>query len=238
MPDQRTVELIHGRLDDAIEPAEARELDERLASDPEARQLAEELTGMSALLASIPEEEPPAQLSAGVMAELARSARSAPAVAGREAWSGSRRRSVALRFAFAMAAAVAVAFVMLPSLREAVDPRHASGTIGAQAPATAVTRVVPISGGSIAGSVRIAESRQKTSLELTFDRPAERTVRVAYDPALLAADAGGSPGLLALSGDGATTSIELRRLAGGPTVVVLAVSEANEMVEMKIELAR
>lgn len=189
MPDSRTIDLIQHGIDDAADPAELSELEQRLASDPVARQLRDDLHFVNDLLEETPDEEPPSTLAADVMAQVRRAAATAPVVIADRRAERERKRTIALRFGLGIAAALAIGFILMPSMREPIDPRHAAGTMTSPPGDFTVTEF-PIRGASISGSIRVSESADLVSLGVSFDSPAEREVRVEFDAAALSTQAG------------------------------------------------
>jgi hypothetical protein len=247
MPEQRTIELIHGRLDGALDPAGQAELAAILAADPEARMLAEDLGMVNEALDGIPAEEPPATLVAGVMSQVRNSKRHAPLQFVDRSIERQRRRTMVARLGLGLAAAIAAVFVLVPSLRESVDPRQVSGTMIDQ-PAAGPTREIQMRGSRIVGTIRVTTAGDHVTLALAFDGDATREVRAAFDPAQLAvelpeamAGAPASPlaaGLVTIEPDGRDAALTFVRKGEGAARVSLSIVQGDDFYETTIELGK
>lgn len=244
MPDSRTIDLIHRGIDDAADPAELAELEQRLATDPFARQLRDDLHSVNELLAETPEEEPPAGLVADVMAQVRRAAAAAPVAISDRRAERERKRTIVVRFGLGIAAALAIGFILMPSLRESIDPRHAAGTMVSRPDDFTVTEF-PIRGRSISGSIRVSESAAFVSLVVSFDSSAEREIRVAFDPAALSPGSGGAvptgeevAGVRTFNATG--ESIEMRFERGGKRAAAVGVRirQGSDVIETTIDMGQ
>lgn len=233
-------------MDDAAGPAELAELEQRLADDSEARVLRDELQAVKELLAAIPEAEPPAGLVASVMAQVRRAA-TPPAlasIADRRS-ERERKRSVAVRFGLGIAAALAIGFLFVPSLRESVDPRHVSGTMASQPSAAASVTEIPIRATGFSGAIRVSESRDRVALAIAFVAPAERDVRIAFDPAALSPGSGGAvpidtagAGIWEFEVTGAATEVQFDRSAVAASAIEVSIRQGGEVFETTINLGQ
>lgn len=245
MPDQRAIELIQLRIDGVIGAAESDELEALLATDPEARALAAEFESLQHVLDTLPGEEPPATLAASIMARV-RSATRHAAPASFAAASAKRRRTIVSRIGLGLAAALAAVFAFVPSLRDSIDPRHASGTmIGDEA--TGASREIPIRGERISGSIRVITRGDRVTLALSFEDAASRQLRLAFDPSRFALElpaAGGESAAPAASGvvsidlSDASTRVSLVRNGPGPGSVSLTVVQSGDVYETTIDLGQ
>lgn len=247
MPEQRTIELIQGRLDGGLDPAGEAELAAILAADPEARMLDDELGRVNEALAGIPSEEPPSNLVANVMSQVRSARRHAPLPFVDRSIERQRRRTLVARFGLGLAAAVAAVFVLVPSLRESVDPRHVSGTMIDQ-PAAGSTREIPMRGSRIAGTIRVITAGERVTLALAFDGEATREVRAAFDPAVLAIELpermAGAPGstvaagLVTIEPEGRDAALQFVRKVEGPAQLSLSIVQGDDLYETTIELGK
>lgn len=245
MPDPRTIELIHRCIDDAAAPSELAELEQRLADDAEARVLRDELQAVNEMLSAIPEAEPPAELVASVMYQV-RGAAAPPtvvAIADRND-ERERRRSFAVRFGLGIAAALAIGFLLVPSLRESVDPRHVSGTMNSL-PRAAAAREIPIRATGFSGAIRVSESSDRVSLAIAFGAPAQRQVRVSFDPAALSPanapaasiDAAGTATCV-FDVTEAVTEVQLDRRSVAASSIDVSIRQEGEVFETTIILGQ
>lgn len=244
MPDSRTIDLIQRGIDHAADPAELAELEQRLVSDPVARQLRDDLHYVSDLLAETQDEEPPTGLVGDVMTQVRRSAANAPvAIADRRA-ERERKRTIAMRFGLGIAAALAIGFILMPSMREPIDSRHAAGTMIPQPGEFTVTKF-PIHGASISGSIRVSESASLVSLAFSFDSAAEREVRVAFDPAALSPGSGGAvpignevAGVRTFNATGESIEMQFERGSNRASAIDVRIRQGGDVVETKIDLGQ
>ncbi|MFA6957168.1 MAG: hypothetical protein WC538_14965 [Thermoanaerobaculia bacterium] len=247
MPEPRTFELIQSRIDNALDPAGRAELDAILSSDDEARKLDADYGRLNELLEGVPAEEPPGSMVEAVMARVRSETRNAPVQFVDRRSERERRRSIVARFGLGLAAVLAAAFVLVPSLRNSVDPRHASGTmIEQQLPGT--TREIPMRGSQISGTIRVTTAGDRVALDFAFDGEATRDVRAAFDPAQLSielpegiAGAPASPfgaGFVSVEPEGGRAALRFVRKGEGAARVSLSVVQGDDFFETTIELPK
>lgn len=245
MPEPRTFELIQSRIDNALDPAGRAELDAILASDEEARKLDADYGRLNELLEGVPAEEPPGSMVEAVMARVRSETRNAPVRFVDRRNERERRRSIVARFGLGLAAVLAAAFVLVPSLRESVDPRHASGTMIDQ-PAPRITREIPMRGSRISGTIRVTTAGDRVSLDFAFDGEATREVRAAFDPARLSIELpegiSGSPaspfgaGFVSVEPEADRAALRFVRKSAGAARVSLSIVQNGDLFETTIDL--
>lgn len=246
MPDPRTVELIHARIDGELADGELAELEARLAADPGAGALAREIAELDRMLQSVPHEEPPAELAGGVMARVRAETQSRATPAPVPFETRARRRARFARAGLGLAAAIALAFVLVPSLRQGVDERHLSGTMGGAPATAAVEREFEMSGEKVRGSIRVSSTGDRVALSILFDDDAIRSVRVAFDPGRFALElpsaTGAAPftsanGYFTIEPEGREARVTLLRKGGaGSGRVSLSIVQDGDFYETSIDL--
>jgi hypothetical protein len=244
MPDARTIELIHERIDGVIDDAGRAELEAVLARDPETRKIADELGALNELLAGVPDEEPPATLAGDVMAAVRNQRIQAPASFA--AGSASRRRVIFARVGIGIAAALAAIFAFVPSLRDSIDPGDSAGTMIERAGELRPAREIPIRAERISGTIRVTPQEDRVSVLLEFDVAATRQLRVSFDPARVApeisAPAGGEPGPdsatrnFTIDAAGRSTELRFVRSGPGPANIALDIVQGADTYETTIDL--
>lgn len=244
MPDARTIELIQGKIDDALSPAERAELDGRLAAEPDAAAMHDELAALRDALDAIPEVEPPSEMAAGVMRQVRQLARSAPVPIERHVAEGERKRKFAMRFALGLAAALAIGFVLLPSLRQPVEPGHAAGTMVVQPERTGPASEIPVRAGGITGRIRVSDRGDVLSLTFEFDAAAPRQIVVTFDPRVFSPISPPGPdfrptgieerGIRIIEVVDAAASFELRRHGAVASNLSLSIRQGDAVFETVI----
>jgi hypothetical protein len=209
MLDERIFELIQRDIDRANDDSERLELEERLERDPGARAYFDELLRVSELLGRAPQNEPPADFSAGVMTAVRTESAGRKAEVIRPLF--ERRRQMALRFGGAMAAAAALAFILTPSLSRSLDPSGLRGSM--VKPVARVEQSWTIAAPQ--STIRVTAARDVVTLEFAGEAAsAGSDAEVAFDAQALRPEslAGGVP-------PASEAGIVRVRFAGGNTVV-------------------
>ena len=178
--DPRTLELIHGELDDELEGADRVELSTRLAADPQARLQRDQLHRMAHSLARLVPMEPPAGLRQRWQPKPPVPAPLSPRAASHRRWLG---RGVAMA-----AATLALAFGLSHTDigRQSLDGNQLMGTIGSDAPAASEpARVVPVQAPGLTGTVALEPGKSGWELVFDLESPGPVSVSATYDPAVL-----------------------------------------------------
>jgi hypothetical protein len=227
--DPRTLELIHGELDDELDPAAREELSARLAADPEAREFRDQMQRMAQSLAMLAPVEPPVGL--------------------RQRWHASpsavaptrqARRPRWLRPVAAIAAGgvlVALALGLGDFGRQQMDASQLVGTMAPGVPTPAVVRFVPVEAPGLSGSVSVAPDKGGWNLVFDLESAGPVSVSATYDPARLRLEGyeragsgerpfSATPGKIAFVNDGAQhLSLHLQPGKGGQVGIVFEGSE-------------
>ena len=225
MPDERTIDLIHRRIDTVLEPSERAELDELLAGDAEAQMMAEELEQVSGFLSRRPAVEPPADVVPKVMTQVRQAATRKPVQFSERLEQRQRARNATVRWAFGIAAALAIAFLFVPSLRDSIDPRNAVGTMGQ--PQESV-QTFPIAAQGLTGTIRLTTSSDRVVVAISFDQPANRQTRFTWDPAAVTPEGRQSNAAKAdIASTGTTTELAFKRLSNQPTHIDVRIEQSG-----------
>lgn len=131
--DERSLELIHGRADGALDPAAAKEAEAILTTDPAVRALADDLARLDAAFRSIPRESPPAGFRDRVLQAI-RDHRGTTSPFRK----GVRPQRTWLALAAVLVLGVGLASIWMVKMSD-VTPGLSIGTIGAQPRSTSWT---------------------------------------------------------------------------------------------------
>jgi hypothetical protein len=171
--DPRVLALIHADIDGELDGADRAGLESRLAVLPEARVLRDDLRRMSRALERIPQQDPPSELRAGVVAAVHAGAQWATA-------RGRTRRRPALQLGFALAAGIALAAIGMTWLRTdgpGIDATDVVGTMGQRMAPHAIEVALPQIQGTVA--LRAGADGWIVELALASDQAVE--VGLRYD---------------------------------------------------------
>lgn len=168
--DARTMELIHGDIDDALDAGERAELAGILEASSEARQEHERLCALHRMIEQLPEFDPPPGLRDSILA-------AARPVAGTTSVLPTRRRHVGISLAAALAATVVgIAFLVGQNheLTE-LDASVLAGTLGRPA-ADGPVHSMRLDGSVVSGLIMLHHSTEGPALEVDLD--ASRSVEI------------------------------------------------------------
>lgn len=181
MMDEKLVDLVNRRIDGEATPEELRELESIRASNEEVNAYLQESLAVCELLDSVPMEDPPARLAAGVAKEIRGGVRRRSRPLSFASRSEARRRNV-VWLAGGVAAVLLVAIVLAPAVMRQADTSHVSGTMtspeSAPEPFVATARV---SLPGVAGSVRATASGNEVVAAIGLDSGAEGEILLEFD---------------------------------------------------------
>ncbi len=185
MTDDVIVDLINKEIDGDILPIETQRLRERLASDPLAQELHDELHAATRILATLKEVDPPPTLKPSVF-------RAIQAMAEKESRKTSKEQAFASlwetvrqhltpNYAYAFTGGLATGAIVLALIFNAFnmppfDESHASGTMALTAESVTVNL------DKVHGTIVADHSNGTKSLNLNLSSQEDILIRVAFDP--------------------------------------------------------
>lgn len=219
MLDDRIIDLVQRDIDRENDDAERRELHQRLERDPDARIYSDEMVLMTTLLARISPDDPPSDFTAAVMKRVRAhtadgSANNAPV----HRTQFQRRGRQSLRFAFALAAAAAIAFLLAPSLFHSLRPDQLRGSM--IPPAAGTERTWTIAAGPEC-SIEVKTTGKQVSLQFHVPSGSAGDAKLSFDETALELRAvegtthqGTEPGRIMISFNGSRPVVRLDRNSG------------------------
>lgn len=189
MPDKSLTDLINRKIDGALTSEEEVCLAERLAADPDAKSLLDDLSHQGILVQRLAEVEPPPSLKPSIMRAIAR-----PALHTGRSWVTdsfaqlfSTRRRVHYAFAFSggVVAGMLILAVGLGVLRLGThEESDAAGTslIESAAPGFKSIEERKISFGELQGKISTASGRGEHQITLQLQAPEGTRVLLALQP--------------------------------------------------------
>lgn len=218
MIDPHVIDLINLDIDGALDAAGKAELRKALDADPAAREMDAELRRLAHVLDTTVPVEPPRSLQPDIVAALPR-----PSVLPFGAALRSRRL-LPVRIAVAIAATLAIVFLVAPSAFDNLGVRNLRGTMQQVSPASAVTATITAS-DSDRTSVRLdLHQAALQSIEMQFDADQVRLESVDGRHAGVR-EASGSTTIVAPQGPGIT--LVLHRLKPGTSQINFRVRETR-----------
>ena len=186
--ENRTRELINGRIDGTLSPEDVRELESRLAGDAAARSLLEELGKLCADLDEVDAVEPPGDLHSQVLSRIGKG-ESAPPAVDEAAWMRTFSSWLAfppVRYAMSFGAGMLLTYVLISSGRidqqTFDDVTSLVGTIsGESRNGPAVTERISISLADLTGTVNVRQEGSLFVLDFNLTSPAETEVVAEFD---------------------------------------------------------
>jgi anti-sigma factor RsiW len=171
MIEQRTLELINADLDGELDAGERAELQRRLDSDPEARNMSEQLARIAGSLGRLQPEAPPAGLQGQILQAIQPTAKVLPF---------RSRTPQYVRYTMALAAGIAIAVVGIQfsgMSGASLEADQVVGTIGRQAvtPSPMVSQIA-LQAAGLKGSVGL--SPDQGGWQLVFDIASDQPVTV------------------------------------------------------------
>jgi len=183
MIDPRLTELMNLEIDGVATPSQRAELEQALASNPEARSHFEALVATVRRLDNHPFLEPPAELHPRVMESVDRAMRVGPARA--PGWFARPLPRFMATFGLGLATGVFLfAVVRSDDFLRAVNPDHVSGTIGSPA-RLAPLATIPVDAPEVGatGSVNLFRTGQGTRADVRLGTGDPVAWTLSYDPA-------------------------------------------------------
>jgi hypothetical protein len=192
--DPRYLELMNNEIDGVNSEAESAELEERLASDPGAREQFRQLSALSQTLADLPSEQPPTDLKDAVLAALPASrpfrAQSGPSQWFRSILGSSPRRRIVLSYGYAAAAGLIVGVVvshwapLAGSPGRGLEPSDLVGTLTSRQTSPAILppiREISLNSQGVKGMATLRRGEAGFVIELDIDPQAPLDVVLSYD---------------------------------------------------------
>ena len=221
MIDPHTLELINLEIDGALDPPGREQLRRALESDPQAREMYDELRRVVHILETAVAVDPPRNLQGEILANVA-----GAKVASFEA-AARRRRLLPLRLAASIAAGLLLVFLFKPSVFT-VNAPDLRGTMRER-----TTTSVPAV--SVTATVVPSTDPMRTPLRLDLHGSTARSIELHFDPRALqvesidgktAAVTGVSPGVTTLLGpQSPAVTVVFRRLSGSTSHVRVHVDQ-------------
>lgn len=229
MLDTRSLELINAEIDGELTPDERTELEALLASSAEARAMKAELLKLSNVIESVPEREPPADLTDRILGQLKQPARR-PAFSLAGLFASLQPVPVGMAFAAGLLLTVGV-YELSPGQRADSDVAGMVGTmvLDSQGQATGQESRLAITGPGVAGSVAL--SGVGDMLVLSFDVAAEQQTEIV----IAMADAGLGFGGIAHAAVGDVATGGSYEVSGGHLRVVNGTSHPFNVYLRRVE---
>ena len=215
MLEQRTLELINGEIDGALQPDERAELEAILAASADARAMKAELQKLANLMDSMPQHTPPEELAERILRQV-RLPASRPAFSPGNLFSSLQAAPIGLAFAAGLLMAVGM-YELSPGRQSVVDPANIVGTMvlnpGA-GPASQAADSLVISVPGVSGTVSLSEAGNLQVLSFDLDSTDETEIAIALS------EAGLSFGGIAHAAASAAAADETYEVSGGTLRVV------------------
>ena len=222
MLDTRSLELINAEIDGELTPDERTELEALLASSAEARAMKAELLKLSNVIESVPEREPPADLTDRILGQLKQPARR-PAFSLAGLFASLQPVPVGMAFAAGLLLTVGV-YELSPGQRADSDVAGMVGTMVLDSQALAHVETFRFAGS-------VALSGVGDMLVLSFDVAAEQQTEIV----IAMADAGLGFGGIAHAAVGDVATGGSYEVSGGHLRVVNGTSHPFNVYLRRVE---
>lgn len=243
MFEERIVDLIQRNVDGELEESERIELQAHLERDPDARMFLDQMHSVSEFLERAPLNDPPPEFTADVMrAVRAHAANPQSGKVVRGAFGQSRDRFIAVKIGLGLAAVIALAFILTPSLFHSLDSSRLGGSMLDPARGGAA-QTWTVAADSLA-PVRVAATGNHVTVRIDAPGDTERTADLEFDPSSMKLErvsegtrVESNPGHIHVSVRGGSAVVTLVRTTTEPVSMTVSIGgDDNASVVKRIEI--